>query len=275
MTNTQNYSVLMSVYHKEKPEYLHQSMQSIYEQTLPTNDFVVVCDGPLTDGLNDVLAEMKKLFSTRLNIVRLSKNGGLGNALNIGMKHCANELIARMDSDDISHLDRCEKEVAFLMKHPEISIIGGYIEEFIDDVSNICSVRSVPNEHSDIIEFAKRRNPFNHVSVMYRKSAVEAAGGYQSFFLMEDYYLWIRMLTKGYRGHNLSFPLVWVRVGKDMYKRRGGWKYVQSQRNLFKYMAQTRFITGRQYQIQSLVRLIGAIIPNWLRAILFQKLLRN
>ena len=94
MTNAQNYSVLMSVYHKEKPEYLCKSMQSIYEQTLPTNDFVVVCDGSLTDGLNDVSAEMKKLFSTRLNIVRLSKNGGLGNVLKVGMKRCTNELIA-------------------------------------------------------------------------------------------------------------------------------------------------------------------------------------
>lgn len=275
MIDTKNYSVLMSVYYKENPDHLRQSMQSIYDQTLPTNNFVVICDGPLTDRLNDVLAEMKNIFANRLSIVRLSKNGGLGNALNVGMRYCANELIARMDSDDISRLDRCEKEVGFLIEHPEISVVGGYIEEFIGDISHVCSVRSVPNNHNDIIEFAKRRNPFNHVSVMYRKSAVEAAGGYQSFFLMEDYYLWVRMLTKGYQGHNLSAPLVWVRVGKDMYKRRGGWKYVQSQRNLFRYMNEVNFITVQQYYLQSFIRLMGSIIPNRVRAYLFKRLLRK
>lgn len=275
MIDTKNYSVLMSVYYKENPDYLRQSMQSIYDQTLPTNNFVVACDGPLTDRLNDVLAEMKNIFADRLSIVRLSKNGGLGNTLNIGMRHCTNELIARMDSDDISRMDRCEKEVDFLTEHSEISVVGGYIEEFIGDVSHVCSVQSVPNDHNDIIEFAKRRNPFNHVSVMYRKSAVEAAGRYQSFFLMEDYYLWVRMLTKGYQGHNLSAPLVLVRVGKDMYKRRGGWKYVQSQRNLFRYMNEVDFITVQQYYLQSFIRLMGAIIPNGVRAYLFKRLLRK
>lgn len=270
-----NYSVLMSVYYKENPAYLRQSMLSIYNQTIPTNNFVVVCDGPLTDELNEVLFEMKKEFGPRLCIHRLPQNGGLGNALKIGIKKCTNEFIARMDSDDISRPDRCEKEIKMLITHPEISVLGGFIEEFIEDTNHVCSIRIVPEKQDAILQFAKKRNPFNHVSVMYRKSAVESVGSYESFFLLEDYYLWIRMLNNGHQGYNLQEPLVWVRVGKDMYKRRGGWKYVQSQRNLFKYMAQTGFITTGQYQIQSLIRLIGAIIPNWLRAILFQKLLRN
>lgn len=271
----ENYSVLMSVYYKENPVYLRQSMLSIYNQTIPTNNFVVVCDGPLTDDLNRVLSEMKEKFESRLYIHRLSQNGGLGNALRIGMKKCTNEFIARMDSDDISRSDRCEKEIKMLIAHPEISVLGGFIEEFIEDINHICSMRVVPEKQDAILRFAKKRNPFNHVSVMYRKSAVESVGSYKSFFLLEDYYLWIRMLNNGYQGYNLQEPLVWVRVGKDMYKRRGGWKYVQSQRSLFKYMAQTGFITVNQYRIQSLVRLIGAIIPSWVRAILFQRILRN
>lgn len=271
----ENYSVLMSVYYKENPAYLRQSMLSIYNQTIPTNNFVVVCDGPLTNKLNEVLFEMQEKFGPRLCVHRLPENGGLGNALKIGIKKCSNEFIARMDSDDISRPDRCEKEFKMLTTHPEISVLGGFIEEFIEDTKHVCSIRMVPEKQDAILRFAKKRNPFNHVSVMYRKSAVESVGSYESFFLLEDYYLWIRMLNNGYQGYNLQEPLVWVRVGKDMYKRRGGWKYIQSQRSLFKYMAQTGFITTGQYQIQSLIRLIGAVIPNWLRAILFQKLLRN
>lgn len=272
---TTNYSVLMSVYYKENPEYLRQSMQSIYDQTLPTDNFVVVCDGPLTDALDAVLADMQEKFSSRLYIHCLPKNGGLGNALNEGMKHCTNELIARMDSDDISRPERCEKELRYLMQHPEISVVGGFIEEFIQDTEHICSVRIVPSAQDNIIQFAKRRNPFNHVSVMYRKSSVEAVGGYQSFFLLEDYYLWVRMLSHGYKGYNIEEPFVWVRVGQDMYKRRGGWRYVQSQRRLFRYMAQIGFITNSQSQLQGLIRLVGAVIPNRLREFLFKNFLRK
>lgn len=137
----ENYSVLMSVYYKENPEYLRQSMQSIYDQTISTDNFVVVCDGPLTEALDAVLAEMQEKFSSRLYIHRLPKNGGLGNALNEGMKHCANELIARMDSDDISRPERCEKELKYLIQHPEISIVGGFIEEFIYDTN--CNVSKI------------------------------------------------------------------------------------------------------------------------------------
>lgn len=272
---SESYSVLMSVYHKEKPEYLRESMESIYNQTVPTDNFVLVCDGPLNPPLDEVIAEMQEKFGSRLYVHRLVKNGGLGNALNEGMKYCRHELVARMDSDDVSHNNRCEKEIDIFEDHPEVSIVSGVIEEFVGDISHVQSRRVVPQKQKDIIAFAKKRNPFNHPCVMYRKSAVEAAGGYQNFYLLEDYYLWIRMLQQGFIGYNLQEPLLWMRAGSDMYKRRGGWKYVQSQRNLFKYMAQTEFITGSQYRIQSMIRLIGAIVPNWLRAFLFKQILRK
>lgn len=270
-----NYSVLMSVYYKEHPEYLRQSMQSIYDQTIPTDDFVLVCDGPLTPALDTVITDMQKIFGFRLHVVRLLKNGGLGNALNVGMQQCKNNLVARMDSDDISRSDRCERQLAVFRDHPEFSLVSGIVEEFSDTIDHVTVRRIVPEQQADILAFAKKRNPFNHPCIMYKKSDVEAAGGYQDFYLLEDYYLWIRMLQHGFIGYNLQEPLLWMRAGSDMYKRRGGWKYVQSQHNLFKYMAQTGFITGSQYQIQSLIRLIGAVVPNWLRAFLFKKILRS
>ena len=116
------YSVLMSVYHKEKPEYLKQAIESIQTQTLSTNDFVLVCDGPLNEQLDDVIATKQQEMGESLNVVRLAKNGGLGNALNEGIKHCKNELVARMDSDDIAYPDRCEKQIAVFNTHSEVSI---------------------------------------------------------------------------------------------------------------------------------------------------------
>lgn len=270
-----NYSVLMSVYYKEHPDYLRQSMQSIYDQTVPTDDFVLVCDGPLTPELDAVIADMQLQFGPRLNVCRLLKNGGLGKALNFGIGQCKNDLVARMDSDDVSRPDRCERQLAVFQDHPEYSLVSGIVEEFSDTITNVSVRRIVPENQDDIIAFAKKRNPFNHPCIMYKKSDVEAAGGYQDFYLLEDYYLWIRMLQQGFIGYNLQEPLLWMRAGSDMYKRRGGWKYVQSQRNLFKYMAQTGFITGSQYQIQSAIRLIGAVVPNWLRAFLFKQILRK
>jgi glycosyltransferase involved in cell wall biosynthesis len=270
-----NYSVLMSVYYKEHPDYLRQSMQSIYDQTVPTDDFVLVCDGPLTPELDAVIADMQQQFGPRLNVCRLLKNGGLGKALNFGIGQCKNDLVARMDSDDVSRPDRCKRQLAVFQDHPEYSLVSGIVEEFSDTITNVSVRRIVPEHQNDIIAFAKKRNPFNHPCIMYKKSDVEAAGGYQDFYLLEDYYLWIRMLQQGFIGYNLQEPLLWMRAGSDMYKRRGGWKYVQSQRNLFKYMAQTGFITGSQYQIQSAIRLIGAVVPNWIRAILFKTMLRK
>lgn len=272
---SESYSVLMSVYHKEKPEYLRESMESIYNQTIPTDNFVLVCDGPLNPELDAVIAEMQEKFGDKLYVHRLPKNGGLGNALNEGMKYCKNELVARMDSDDVSHKDRCEKEIRIFETHPEISIVSGVIEEFVGDISHVQSRRVVPKQQKDIIAFAKKRNPFNHPCVMYKKSDVEAAGGYQDFYLLEDYYLWIRMLQKGFVGYNIQTPVLWMRAGSDMYKRRGGWKYVESQIRLFRYMKDSGFISFGVYVVQSGVRMCAAMVPNSLRKVVFQNILRS
>lgn len=272
---SQNYSVLMSVYYKEHPDYLRQSMQSIYDQTVPTDNFVLVCDGSLTPELDAVIAEMQKKFGSRLYVHRLARNGGLGNALNEGMKYCKNELVARMDSDDVSRKDRCEREIQIFEEYPDVSIVSGVIEEFVGNISNVQSRRVVPQRQEDIIAFAKKRNPFNHPCVMYRKSAVEAAGGYQDFYLLEDYYLWIRMLENGFIGYNIQTPILWMRAGSDMYKRRGGWKYVKAQLRLFRYMRKTGFISFGGYLFQSEIRMGAAMLPNSVRKMLFRNFLRS
>lgn len=269
------YSVLMSVYYKEQPAYLQQSMESILHQTIPASDFVLVCDGPLTPELDAVIEKMQQQFGIVLHVHRLKENGGLGKALNAGLEQCKYELVARMDSDDVSRPERCEKQLQVFTEHPEYSLVSGIVEEFDGDIHNVTSCRVVPETQQEILQFAKKRNPFNHPCIMYKKSSVQAVGSYQDFYLLEDYYLWIRMLQQGYLGYNIQEPLLWMRAGSAMYKRRGGWKYVESQRKLFGYMANSGFISQTDYWIQSIVRLVGAVMPNKLRALVFKKILRR
>ena len=269
------YSVLMSVYHKENAEYLRTAMDSIWNQTIPTDDFVLVCDGPLTVELDAVIEKMEKEYPDTLHVVQLEENGGLGNALNEGIKHCKHDLVARMDSDDISRPDRCERQLKVFQEHLEISVVSGIVEEFTASTSEIEARRVPPETQEEIISFAKKRNPFNHPCVMYKKSAVEAAGGYQDFYLLEDYYLWIRMLQNGSTGYNLQEPLLWMRAGSEMYKRRAGWKYAQSQKALFKYMKDSGLISGLQYVQSVAVRTVSSLTPNWLREFMFKTLMRK
>jgi glycosyltransferase involved in cell wall biosynthesis len=265
----------MSVYHKDNAEYLRTAMDSIWNQTIPTDDFVLVCDGPLTAELDSVIVEMEKKHPDKLYVVRLEKNGGLGNALNEGIKHCKYELVARMDSDDISRPDRCERQLSVFQSHPDVSVVSGIVEEFTSSTDQIEARRVPPETQDQILAFAKKRNPFNHPCAMYKKSAVEVAGGYQDFYLLEDYYLWIRMLQNGSTGYNLQEPLLWMRAGSDMYKRRAGWKYAKSQKALFKYMRDSDFISGSEYMKSVAVRTASSITPNWLREFMFKTVMRK
>lgn len=269
------YSVLMSVYHKERPEYLKQAIESIQVQSLSTNDFVLVCDGPLNDELDAVIQTKQLEMGENLNVVRLAKNGGLGNALNEGIKHCKNELVARMDSDDIAYPDRCEKQIAVFNTHSEVSICSGIVEEFTTDPNTVDTRRVPPETNAEIIEFAKKRSPFNHPCVMYKKSAVKAVGSYQDFYLLEDYYLWLRILMAGYQSYNIQEPLLHMRAGSDMYKRRAGWKYAKTQAKLFKFMKQQGFIGNGQYIKSCVIRSGSALAPNWLRKFMFERVLRD
>lgn len=269
-----NYSVLMSVYHKEKADFLRESMDSIWNQTIPTNDFVLVCDGPLNSELDSVISEMESAHPGVLNVIRLEKNGGLGNALNIGIKRCKNELIARMDSDDISYPDRCERQLKIFATMPEVDLVSGTIEEFIESKDVIDSKRILPQMPDDVYAFAKKRCPFNHPCIMYKKHAIEESGGYIQFKL-EDYYLWVRVLQHGFKGYNIQESLLWMRAGADMYKRRAGKQYAQAVKELFQYMRDTGFITKGQYFKQVTIRSAGALMPNGLRKFLYKTLLRK
>ena len=271
----EKYSVLMSVYCKETARNLETAVKSMLEQTVSPDELVLVCDGLLTDELNSVIHKLDEKSPDTLKVVRLSENIGLGRALQTGLKYASNELVARMDSDDISCPDRCEKQLLFMQKHPDISILGGTIAEFDDDPEKITAVRSAPESQEAILAFSRSRNPFNHVTVMYRKKDVLEAGGYLHMPYLEDYYLWIRMLMHGSRGHNLKDVLVNVRIGNGMTARRSGLHYARAQKKLFSYMLQNRYISRAEYMKAVITRTAVSLFPDKIRQLVYRYCLRS
>lgn len=234
----EKYSVLMSLYTKENPAYLKSAIQSMLNQTLKPDEIVIVKDGRITPELQSVLDEFLLLYPELFHITGYEKNQGLGLALNYGLKHCKNELVARMDTDDISKPQRCEKQVKAFERHSELSMIGSSVEEFNGSIDNITGRRVVPTHHHDIYEFAKRRSAFNHPSVMYRKSIVLQYGGYRNLRRNQDVDLFGRMLFGGCKAANFKEPLLWFRTGENLSKRRksweNSWSYIETIRRFWK-----------------------------------------
>lgn len=263
----------MSLYSKERPDYLRQSFDSIFNQTLKPSEVILVEDGPLTEELYSVLDKYQEKYP-ELKRIPLLHNEGLGKALNEGLKHCSNELVARMDTDDICFPDRFEKQVSFMEQNPNIDISGGWIEEFEDTVDNIKSIRKVPSTHEEISIFIKSRNPLNHPSVMFRKSSVEKVGGYQHFPLFEDWYLWVRMFKDGAKFYNLQERLLHFRTSPDMFKRRSGVKYATDSAKFQWTLHKLGLISSLSAIKSSLLRGIVYLLPNNLRKVVYSKLLR-
>ncbi len=269
------FSVLMSLYEKEKAEFFTACMQSVIQQTVPPSEIVIVLDGPITPALEEVLQRYQTSAPMPVKAIRCEKNRGLGIALSVGVPACAYELIARMDTDDICREDRFEKQLAFFAAHPDVDICGSNIAEFEGTVDHVVAERKVPECHDEIAEYQKTRSAFNHVTVVFRKSMVLKAGNYQDAPLMEDDYLWVRMLLNGARCANISENLVFVRVDGGMFERRGGWKYFLKYRNARKRIYQTGYISFWDYFRTLVVQWIVALIPNRIRRFIFLRFLRG
>lgn len=268
------YSVLMSVYKKEDPTFLKAAISSMMEQTVLPDQFVLVCDGPLTEALDEVVEHFQEQYPEVFLVVRLKECGGLGPALQVGIKHCRNELIARMDSDDISRHDRCEKQL-YIFRKKQVDITGGIIEEFASDFHEISGKRVTPKTNEAILKCAGRRNPFNHVTVMYRKCAVIDAGGYQDFPYFEDYYLWARMLKNGAVGYNIQEPLVYVRTGESMFARRGGMDYAKLAVKFRWYLKKAGISTWLDFLVSAGGQVLICILPNGFRKKFYEVILRK
>lgn len=269
--------MVMSVYGKDKPEFVVRALESVtVEQTVRPTEVVLVVDGPVSDGLRAVLVEKGRSAEVPFNVVWLPENKGLGNALRVGVEVAKYDIIARMDSDDVSVPERFEKQMRYLEEHPDCDIVGGQITEFIGDEDNVVGKREVPCKHDDIVMWLKGRCPFNHMSVTALRSRVIAVGNYMDWHFNEDYYLWVRMALAGCRMANLGDVLVNVRVGADMYRRRGGWRYFRSEARLQGFMLRHRVIGMPRYLFNVAARFaVQVAMPNRLRGFVFQKLFRK
>lgn len=269
------YSVLMSVYYKENPEYFKMSIESMINQSLKPDEIVIVKDGPVTDELEKIINKYERDFPNLFTIVSLEKNVGLGRALNEGLKRCRNELVARMDADDISIKERCELQINEFIKNSDLSIVGSNIDEFYEDPEKIVSSRVVPTKHEDIVKFSRKRNPFNHPTVMYKKSAVLNSGGYGPYRRNQDFDLFVRMLNNGCKALNIDKPLVLFRANRDNLKRRKSWEKCRSYISIMYKFWRKGYSNFFDLFIVALSQIIVFVAPLWLFEWISNKYLRK
>lgn len=271
----EQFSVLLSVYYKENPLWFSDALKSIWDkQSLRPNQIVLVKDGPLTTALDNVISD----FSVRcpvLTIVSLGENGGLGNALNIGIRHCKYEIVARMDTDDISHTDRFEKQVDFMTTHVDVDVMSSWIQEFtIQDGQRVNGkIKKIPRTHGTLYKYGKLRCPINHPACVYRKAKVISSGGYGIF--PEDYYLWSRMMVSGCKFYNMQECLLDFRVSSNVFKRRGGWSYFTAEYKCQKYMWRIGYLSFFNFIRNCSIRFFVRIVPNALRTKIYKEFIRR
>jgi glycosyltransferase involved in cell wall biosynthesis len=270
----EKYSVLMSLYIREKPEFLRLAFDSMLNQTVKPDEIVLVEDGPLTDELYAIVDEYVKANLGIFTIVKNEKNIGLGLALNTGLKVSRNELIARMDTDDISKPYRCEKQLAEFQANPELSIVGAWVDEFHTTPDKVISTRTVPCKHKDIYNFAKKRSAFNHPVVMYRKSKVLENNGYSNLRRNQDVDLFGRMLFNGCKAENIGEALLWFRSNDDLAKRRKSWENTKSYIDTIKRFWQMGYSSFGCYVMITVAQTGMFVIPIKLQQWVYKKFLR-
>lgn len=270
------YSVLMSVYEKENPEWFRTSIESMLQQTVQPEQMVIVEDGPLTKELRVVIDKYLNEEKSIFTIVKLENNSGLAVALNSGLACCRNEFVARMDSDDISMPTRCEKELECFVANPELTIVGSNIDEFIDDPMIVTGTRAVPQMHEQICKYSHRRNPFNHPTVMYRRNAVLAMGGYNpKRKRAQDYELFASMVNSGYQAKNINESLLKFRANSSSLVRKKSWEHCMAHVKVVNVLRKKGYASILDELIVLLGQTAMYVSPNWLTRILITNVLRK
>lgn len=267
------FSVLMSVYSREKPKYLAAALESLMNQTLPADEIILIEDGPIGAELEGVIDNYREICPY-LHTFRFQENVQLGRALAKGVELCSNELIARMDTDDIAVLDRFELQYDYMQSHPEVTVCGGWMEEF-NDAGTYSKVKQMPECDEEIRKYAKYRNPLNHMTVMFRRQNVLLAGNYRHFPYLEDYDLWSRMLMQPGKFHNIPVTLVRMRNNDNVYERRGGFPYFRQYAGLRRVQRKIGLTNRREYVMANILTLGITLQPTFLRKFIYQKILRK
>lgn len=273
---SEQFSVLMAVYKNDKASYLRKSLESIYQQSSLPTEIVLVLDGPVGSEIHGVVEAYSNDTRIKLNIVAYGTNRGLWYALNIGLKECHTDLIFRMDADDVAYTDRFSKQLEYFRSNTEVKIVGGQITEFVGSEANIERSRSVPLSKGEIIKFAKKRNPLNHMTVAFKKEFVwETLGGYRNYTYFEDYELWVRALLNDDRSiSNISDYLVNVRTD-GMVLRRSGWGYITKMMRFEHHIWNEGFLSTAEFVRVVFARICGGLMPKMILNRLYSKFLRS
>lgn len=257
-----NFSVLISVYHKENPKWLRESLDSVFYQTLKPTEIVLVEDGPLTPGLYAVIDEFKAKYPI-FNIVRNEVNLGLGLALARGVEAARNEIIARMDTDDIIPPHRFATQLAKMEEGYDV--VSCWSRLFLNTENNVIAVKTRPEHHDDIVKLAHKRSPICHAGTIFRKSALMKAGNYQHCKLYEDYHLVARLILSGARFYNCQEALYYVRVTPEQMNRRSGMDYLRTELAFLKEFRKMGFFSAKDYLSNSIVRIVVRLMPSGFR----------
>ena len=267
------FSVLMSVYAKDCPAWVRQALDSVLSNNVKPNEIVIMVDGPVGDELQAVLNDAMQNLLVR--VINHPVNIGRGAALAIAVPQCKNDLIALVDADDISHLDRFEKQLAYFTAHPNTVVVGGQVQELDAESLTPLAQRRVPLTNKEIRQYLKTRMPFNNPTVMFKKQAVLDSGNFRAFGLMEDYYMWVRVAAKGYEMANVPDILVDMRVNPALYERRGGYNYFHMNKLLFDEMRELNLLTLWEYYYTLSVRfIVQVLMPNSVRGWFYRRALR-
>lgn len=269
-----SYSFLMSIYEKTKASELSRSIDCMLGQTVPPSEIVIVKDGGLPPALDKLLADYALKHPNVMKIVGYPSNQGLWYALRMGLGECSNELVARMDSDDYSCPDRIEQELAVMRNDPSIDCVGTNVIEFEGSLDNQVSLVDLPSNHEDILRFGKRRCPFRHPTLLYKKSVVLQSGGYQEMPLFEDYDLYMRMVSAGAKFQNIAEPLVFVGVDRSFFQRRGDPSYLKKMVYFRTTCLKRRDINAFEYTTSIIPHAIVCLLPNRLREFAYKTFLR-
>ncbi|MFV2172118.1 glycosyltransferase [Actinomadura sp. LOL_016] len=254
----------MTVYGGDRAEYVKEAFRSsVHDQTLRPDQVVLVQDGPVSPELAARLKELVADSPVEVTYVPLEHNRGLGPALDAGLQAARHDIIARMDADDVAMPHRFQMQVPLVRTGADL--VGAGLLEFGADIDDVVGRRIPPSDPEDIARYSRLHDPFNHPTVVYRRSAVTAVGGYGDLPLMEDYWLFARMIASGARVVNVPEPLVYYRVGDGAYQRRGGRDLLRSELRLQREMRRERFISGPQYVRNVVVRGGYRLVPTAIR----------
>ena len=270
------FSVLSSIYYKENPNAFHACMESIWKyQSVKPFEMILVEDGKLTPELYKEIEFWSSKLGHILKIIKIKENVGTGKAKNLGLQHCSYEIVCIVDTDDICVENRFELQLNYFKNHPEITILGGQIIEFNENINNPSGSRHVPEEHDALVKYAQKQSPFNNMTIAYRKAKILDVGGYQHHMWMEDYNLFLRVIAQGYKIANLPEVLVYARIDNGMHARRKGYQYIKSEKQLLKLKKDLKLQNPLHANMLFLVRSAFRLLPSSLLGKFYNTFLRK